>query len=398
MRVAITGVTGLLGRNFLFEFILQNKKKLSKIEIIIFGRSLGEKEFGDRIINIIERDGLEYIGIEEHRKKRFLHWLRKRIKPIGFDLTKEDLSISEEDMNYLKTKKIDKFYHIAALTDFRSDETTKKKLWDINIGGTDRVLNLIDKLDIGQLCYVGSAYSCGSKYGIVDPDYVNTNEIFRNPYEESKLIAEIAAVNFAKKRSLPYIIFRPTTICGRLIEKPLGSINKFDVFYGWAGFFLRIKFKALGSIEKLYSEQMNMPVRVAVNHGSGLNIVPADYAAKIMYFASMDNSAENCYHLASDDDIGHIIYNNVMCKCLGIGGFKYVKDIPEDKNEIEKFYYKTVGKIFTPYITGKPIIFETSNTKKYRMENNFACPVMDEENFEVLIEYAKSKNFGMSPE
>lgn len=38
MRVVVTGATGLLGRNFVFEVIKQNIHRLDQVEIILLGR------------------------------------------------------------------------------------------------------------------------------------------------------------------------------------------------------------------------------------------------------------------------------------------------------------------------------------------------------------------------
>ena len=43
MRIALTGVTGLLGRNLLFEFIRQHEHDLDNLEIFILGRNGREK-------------------------------------------------------------------------------------------------------------------------------------------------------------------------------------------------------------------------------------------------------------------------------------------------------------------------------------------------------------------
>lgn len=43
MKIAITGATGLLGRNVLFEFLKQHIAQLDMLEVIVLGRDKNEQ-------------------------------------------------------------------------------------------------------------------------------------------------------------------------------------------------------------------------------------------------------------------------------------------------------------------------------------------------------------------
>ena len=101
----------------------------------------------------------------------------------------------------LKSKAIDLFFHIAALTDFRDTPGVVKALKQTNVYGTQQILELVETLKVREFCYVGSAYSCGTKSGNIKPDYVNGKMVFRNPYEASKLEAENLVRKFSVRRS-----------------------------------------------------------------------------------------------------------------------------------------------------------------------------------------------------
>jgi len=60
-------ITGLLGRNFLFESIKQNINSLSNIEIIILGRSSKEQNIKDRIYEILFNEGVDYLSIQKDK-------------------------------------------------------------------------------------------------------------------------------------------------------------------------------------------------------------------------------------------------------------------------------------------------------------------------------------------
>jgi nucleoside-diphosphate-sugar epimerase len=396
MRIILTGATGLLGRNLLFEILKQNLNRLEDLEIFVLGRPQKEAPLEERLDNIIANDGYDYIGIGPKSSVEVRKKIDKSINPIAFDLTHDDLGISPDDFEKLKEKKIDHFFHVAALTDFRAGSAIEDKLEEVNVKGTQRVLSLISKLKVDQLIYISSAYACGSKTGVVEPDYVNINEQFRNPYEKSKLKAEILVRDFAKKNKLNFKVFRPSTICGRLIEKPIGCINKFDVFYAWGSFFLRIKYKHLQSLDNIYDIKYQLPIRIHFNPNSGLNIIPVDFAAKVLYQTSTNNWPGNSYYLANVGETPHKLYVKMILDALGMEGYSFVANEPTDKNEIEKFYYKTVGKIFTPYAVSKPIMFDVSNLKYNLRKINLVCPEVNEKALTKLVDFAKKKFFGLN--
>jgi len=389
MHIVMTGSTGLLGRNFLFEVIKQNSKCLDQLTIYTLGRPQKACPIGERMEDILASDGCFYFNANDQALE-----LKSCLVPISFDLTKDDLGLSPEDITLLKNKKKDYFFHIAALTDFRSDSRTKEKLEEINVKGTQRLLKLLIHLNVKQFIYIGSAYSCGNKTGIIEPDYTNPDEQFRNPYEKTKLEAELLVKDFCKQHNIKLKIFRPTTIGGRLLEKPLGSVSKFDVFYGWAAYFLRLKLNSGIPKEELFAKSATIPIRIAVNLEAGLNIIPADYAAKILYQACIDeNLKPTNYHLANLQNAPHREYIKWMLDFLKVEGCSFVAEMPQNQNDAERFYYRTVGKILTPYIIGENMVFSMDNLGS--ILDKVKCPKINENNFRTLMEFAKEKGFGI---
>ncbi len=391
MRIAITGATGLLGRNLLFEILKQNLKNLDNLKIFVFGRPKDNLSHPERILNIISSDGLDYIGISKNNIQQLL----KAIVTISFDLEIEQLNISKDDFKSLSNNNIDYFFHVAAYTDFRSSPAIYDTLREINVNGTKRICSLVNSLQVKEFVYIGSAYSCGNKTGLINPDYIDKSGAFRNPYENSKLEAEIYFRDFVKMNKINYKVFRPTTISGRLIEKPLGRINKYDVFYSWIAFFIRQKMKYLKPSDDIYKTPFEMPIRLHFNPKGGLNIVPVDYCAKAIYDICTSNEPNNNYHLANDSITPNQMYGDLTFKTLNISKYKYVLKEPIDKNAFETLYYRTVGKLFTPYGVSDPIIFNTDCLRNFNKRTGINCPVVDEKNLAILLEYAKKDNFGI---
>ena len=184
MRIAITGATGLLGRNLLFEILKQNLSSLSDLEIVVFGRQSHRQSLEHRLVNIIRNDGFDYLGVKNEGSDDLLNEIRRRLVCVNFDLTQKDLSISQDGFKKLKGKKIDKLFHVAALSDFRVTPEIRKMLSLINVDGTKHMLDLSKELGVENFIYTGSAYSAGFVEGDIAPDFVNIEGEFRNYYEK----------------------------------------------------------------------------------------------------------------------------------------------------------------------------------------------------------------------
>lgn len=398
LRIAITGATGLLGRNLLFEFLKQHFDDLNSLEIFILGRDKSDLSIERRIKDIVLNDGLDYLSLNNKNDiEKIKKYCDSGIRSIYTDLDEERLDIKWDDFKKLKEAPIDFFFHVAALTDFRNTPNVMKALKKTNVYGTKQTLQLMSAIKIGEFCYVGSAYSCGYTFGKIEPDYINFDQRFRNPYEQTKLEAEVLVRNYAKKTGTKCRYFRPSTICGRLIEHPVGAINKFDVFYAWAAFFLYMKLKHLNRIsrDEIYRIPFNVDMRLYYSLKSGVNIVPADYAAKVIYQVCLQKDLNESYYLSNNQETSHDMQISSILKVINIKGAKQVDFMPEQTNQLECFYYKTAGKIYTPYITADPMLFNVQNLNNVLQKAKLKCPPVDENNFSMLLEYAKKRDFGV---
>lgn len=395
MRIVITGATGLIGRNLLFEVIKQNLGSLDELEIVILGRGARGADIRQRISEIIMNDGLEYMSLKDQDVGKLEKFCKTGIRGMNMTLEGDGLGISPDDIEELNSTPIDIFFHLAALTDLRDTPAVEKMLKKINVDGTRKVLEMLSSLNkVVEFCYVGTAYSCGSATGRVSPDKIDLDQKFRNPYEKSKLEAEIMVRDFSRRTGIKCRYFRPSVTCGRLMEPVLGAINKFDVFYAWAGFFLQMKLKQLNDPARRYEEPVNVDLGICYNQKSGLNIVPVDYVAKVMYQVCAQKDPGESYHLVNDTETPHSLYIPIMLDKLKITGTRHMSGKPGGKNRFESLYYKTAGKVFSPYITSDPIHFDTDNLRDVLVRSGLSCPPIDNKTFSILMDYAKERDFG----
>ena len=391
LRIALTGATGLLGRNMLFEIIKNHQHNLENLEIFVLGRNSTEHQLRDRIYEILMTDGLDYLAVNTEDMEDFLNRLHTVVHIVNIDLTVEKLNLHPDDFQKLNTAPIDYFFHVASLTDFRSTPAVMDSLTRVNVYGTQQILDLVSSLNVREFVYISSAYCCGYKAGLISPDYTNLNGEFRNFYEKTKAEAEILVRDISKK-GLKYRIFRPSIICGRLQEEQLGSVNKFDVFYGWAAWFLRQKLKKLGNWNDIYQTKVNLDMRLCYSLNS-INIVPADFAAKFIYEVCMKQLPGYSFHVVNTDETPNNVIFPFILSSLNIEGVERVDRVPTNpKNKLERFYYKTVGHIFTPYMTAETMLFHNSGECN---KLDITCPKVDADSLSILMSYAAKQNFGL---
>ena len=136
--------------------------------------------------------------------------------------------------------------HVAASTNLMQGDNAEQDVYLNNNLATKNLLASLPHKLVKSFVYISTAYSCGvqqdiSKLGNDYQDLEKTN--FRNPYERNKAEIEDYLVRECKILDIDLKILRPAVVCGRLIDAPLYCTTKFDVFYGWAKFFYKMKSK-----------------------------------------------------------------------------------------------------------------------------------------------------------
>ncbi|MFC1650552.1 SDR family oxidoreductase [Candidatus Latescibacterota bacterium] len=391
MRIVMTGATGMLGSELLIEIVKQHLDHLNKLQIFILGRP-GNSTLLSRIKGLFESSGFDYLKSSDNNT---IKQIRNAIIPIDFDYSYDDTGLTEDSFNKLRKGKIDIFFHIGSLTDLRHDIATQVRLENSNVNGTYRLLKILDRLDIVKLVYISTAYVCGSKTGIIYPNYVDLDQKFRNPYEKTKLKAEILIREYAIRKKSKLYIFRPSLIAGRLLESPIGYTPKFEIFYSWIAWFLRQKYKYVNSVTDLFEETIAMDIRIRVNKNSISNIVPVDYVAKILSVLTCEEFLDTDYHIANHEETLQVDCISWILESIKITGVTLVENEPKDKNILERLYYRSIGKILTPYLVSGPMNFDTTNLKQIEDRLGVTCPRIDQIQFKSLMDYAKTKRFGL---
>lgn len=386
--IGITGVTGLLGRNLFFEVIKENSKNLDKLYFVLLGRSKKNQLFRDRITTLLLDDGKSYFGNEN----RIVDKILSRIITVELDLL--DKKALSESSSLLKGIDFHYFFHFSAKSDFRKTQAIYNSLYLNNVIATKNLLEWLSQTSVKQFIFTGTAYSAEFTEELQYPNAFNHKKKYRNYYEKTKELAEILVREYAERQNLPIKIFRPVGICGRMIENPIGAISKFDLFYGWALFFYKLKSKLLppGDTVDILKQKAVCNLRICCPSNTFLNFVPADYAAKVIWKVSNTKTNEDSFFTSLSTPIKSRDLLMGILSYLNIDGIQFVDNIPDEQTKLEKQYYSLIGDIFTDYLCLKRVKFYTSSSFKHIL-SEIKEPEFNLMSLNKLMDYALSRKF-----
>jgi thioester reductase-like protein len=185
------------------------------------------------------------------------------------DITAENLGLSPQNLELVKRETTDVF-HLAAIYDLGVARAAAMK---INVEGTHNVNALARSIkNLHRYNYVSTCYVAGKREGLILETELEHDAGFRNFYEETKYLAEIAVEKL--KSEMPISIYRPSVVVG---DSATGETSKYDGIY-YLILYLR-KFPPLLSLFNIG------------NRGVRLNLVPVDFVVNAIAALSADERA-----------------------------------------------------------------------------------------------------------
>ena len=125
------------------------------------------------------------------------------------DLREPDLGLSAEAVAAL-AERVTEVWHLAAIYDLAVPEALAHA---VNVGGTERVLDLCAKLPrLEELQYISTCYVAGRRQGLVREDELEHDAGFHNHYESTKYGAEVAVQR--RRGEIATRIYRPGVVVG----------------------------------------------------------------------------------------------------------------------------------------------------------------------------------------
>jgi long-chain acyl-CoA synthetase len=210
-HVFLTGVTGFLGREILWRLLRRGEERVACLV-----RAESDLQADRRLAEILDGARPEPLSAEQ----------RARASAVRGDLTLRDMGLGQPRLDELAGA-VTRIVHGAASVRF---DMPIEQARSINVDGTARVLDFAaqarERGRLEKLDYIGTAYVCGSRRGLVGEEQLEPPERFHNSYEQTKAEAERAVRERAG--TLPTCIFRPSIIVG---DSRTGYTSSFKVLY-----------------------------------------------------------------------------------------------------------------------------------------------------------------------
>jgi long-chain acyl-CoA synthetase len=275
--VVLTGATGFLGGEVLARLLERDSR-----HIYLLVRAPGQAQARARVRATLA--GL--MGSAEP-------WAG-RVTAVPADLERDGLGLARDQLDWLAERSA-WIVHCAASVSFTLGLEESR---EINVAGTRRMLDLAEAArERGALdCFthVSTAYVAGTHRGTFHEDDLDLGQEHRNPYERTKLEAEVMLRE--RRDELPVQVLRPSIVVG---DSRTGWTPAFNVLY-WP-----LRAFARGSY----------PFLPASRH-SPVDVVPVDYVADAVL--ALGGRPGTTYHLTAADratSLGDLV--ELACDHLG---------------------------------------------------------------------------------
>jgi thioester reductase-like protein len=259
----MTGVTGYIGSSLLKKYLDDTDMAIS---LLVRGRR--DRSPADRLRAVLE-DLYPEAGAGA---------FDGRIRVLEGDIAVERLGLKEKDYGELATRTA-RIIHCAAAARFDLDLEDARR---INVGGTRNMLAMARECPgLEKFDYIGTAYVCGSREGLILEDELDKGQDHRNTYERSKMEAEKLVRGYFGE--MPITVMRPSIV---ICDSKTGRASDFN------GFYRALRLYWQGLVKMLPGDP-----------SCRMDLVPVDYVTDAVFALSgCAASAGNCYHLTAGAD------------------------------------------------------------------------------------------------
>lgn len=196
-------------------------------------------------------------------------------KPVDdFQIVEGDITHAELGLTPANAARVldetTRVFHLAAVYDLAVE---RQLALHVNVEGTTHVLQFARLMrQLRHFHHVSTCYVAGKREGVILETELRHDAGYRNFYEESKYLSEMAVEKF--KTELPITIHRPAVVCG---DSQTGETVKYDgVYY---------------LIHYLLSWPNVLSLINIGNHEVSLNLVPVDFVVDAMAALAFDERA-----------------------------------------------------------------------------------------------------------
>jgi nucleoside-diphosphate-sugar epimerase len=380
--IFLTGGTGFLGAHITAHLIGQGE------EVILLARSKQGLSATDRVGRL-----LDWLGVAAERKKN--------VRVVEGQLDQNGLGLEPDALSSIGPG-IQEIVHCASSTSFA--ERKRAEVEAVNLGGLDHVLDLAERSGCRRFHLISSAYVAGLTSGCCPEEIVHP-AAFTNVYEETKCRAEWLAAERCARAGIRLSIYRPSIVYG---HSETGRSLLFNALYYPVRTALFLKNLYETDIRERGGRRAAemgvrietdgwtfMPIRITVQEGAGINILPVDFFVRA--FGAIRESA-------GDGGVFHIVnsrltkiedtieYTKALFRIRGITACPEQEMEGKPRNALEAVF-ETYLEAYGPYMRDRRV-FGIERAGPILAGKGLRCPELTYDVFKRCLEYAVDCDWG----
>ncbi|MGB7296361.1 MAG: SDR family oxidoreductase [Candidatus Aminicenantales bacterium] len=379
--IFVTGGTGFLGSHIAARLIKQGN------EVILLVRSKKGIPAEERVRRL-----LDWHGVEPGKKKK--------VRVIKGQLESPDLGLAPDAAALLR--EVDEIVHCASNTSFAERKRTGVEA--VNVAGLYHVLDLAERSGCKRFHLVSTAYVAGVNAGSC-PEELASPLAFTNVYEETKCRSERLAWDRCASAGIRLSILRPTIVYG---HSRTGRSLLFNALYYPVRTALFLKHLGETDIRERGGRRAAelgihldgdgrtiMPIRIGVEDGSGVNLVPVDFFVDVFVAIREEDRGKGIFHIANArltriEDI--IEWTQALFNIGGIVALPAEELAGRPRNPLETVFDSYL-EAYGPYMKDRRV-FETKQAGPVLRRRGLRCPDFDEEMFARCMTFAVECGWG----
>lgn len=352
-HVLVTGATGFVGSHLACRFLKDGHR------VTALARGSRNASARDRILEVLS----QVSGTTEYND---------RLAVLEGDISQPNLGISDDALR-TTLPTIDETWHVAASLSFAEEE--RDEIFRMNLDGARNVVDIVKRTPAKRLHHTSTAYVAGVQDVSLESN-INIGQKFRNPYEESKCMAEQMVDEERARGTIVSTVYRPSVVIG---DSRTGRATHFHGVYA----FVRGLWSTLDRMRRKTHTTgiVQLPLRVPGSNTATLNFVPIDYVVGGMVeIGGRAASIGNTYNLANPDATPNSLWFPAVCRLLQVEGLRFVdladfaKEAP---NRLEALFQKHMA-FYYMYLQGEPR-FDCTRTLDALRGTGIECPHVTEE-------------------
>lgn len=359
--IFLTGATGLVGSNILRQLLRDGQR----VALLVrpFQKISAEKRI-DHLLSYWKREYDESFD---------------RPKVVVGDLT--DTQWYDEYLDWFGNS-CETMIHCAASLQFYGNKSGDP--WRSNLEGTQKIIDLCRRAEIGKMHYISTAYIGGSSKVFYENE-ADKGQCLRNDYEQSKFEAENMVRNADCFNSLT--IYRPSIIVG---DSNTAFTPTFHGFYA----VLKMAHTLVRRLSFGSTSGRNMLGPLGMDGSENKNFVPIDWVVAV--FTHIFKHPEyhgKTYHLASP----HPLKLNQFVDAVqdAVETYSTLAEDDDPNRADEEWFLRncsdSIQQVYNAYLQDDPV-FDSRNTQE--AAPHLPCPVMDHDLMMFLARYAIQSKFG----